>query len=59
VAAYLVNALQPDSADVRIAAPRRNYDQSHYAMAFTTGAAAAEGETSVGSSAGAIIKACA
>jgi hydrogenase/urease accessory protein HupE len=56
VAAYLVNALQPESADVRIAVQRRNYDQSQYAMAFTTGAIAAEEETSVGSSAGAIMK---
>ena len=36
VAAYLVNALQPGSPNVRVTAQRRNYDQSHYEMAFTT-----------------------
>lgn len=54
-AAYLVNALQPDSADVRIAFQRRNYDQSHYEMAFTVGATYADGSASSGSSAGPII----
>jgi hydrogenase/urease accessory protein HupE len=56
VAAYLVNALQPDSPDVRVTAQRRNYDQSHYEMSFTTGATFTDGETSVGPSAGAIVK---
>jgi hypothetical protein len=53
--AYLVNALQPESADVRIAAQRRNYDQSHYEITFMIGAAAA-GERSVDPGAGPIIK---
>ncbi len=55
VSAYLVNALQPDSPDVHIGAQRRNYDQSHYVMEFTTGTPATGVDSSVGSSAGAVI----
>jgi HupE / UreJ protein len=56
VAAYLVNALQPQSADVRIGSQRRSYDQSHYTMTFTTGAHAAAADAFVESNPGSIVR---
>jgi hydrogenase/urease accessory protein HupE len=56
LAAYLVNALQPESASVRIGAQRRNYDQSRYVMSFTTGVPADYADASIDSSAASVVK---